>query len=55
MRRVVNHEVQHWWIDTIGKVIEKPEWKKYLKENDLNEKVLWDEECVKYLENHKPS
>ena len=43
--------MQQWWIDTIGKVIEKPEWKKYLKENDLNEKVLYDEEFVNYLEN----
>jgi putative tricarboxylic transport membrane protein len=47
----VDREVQQWWIDTIGKVIEKPEWRKYLKENDLNEKVLWDEEFVNYLEN----
>jgi putative tricarboxylic transport membrane protein len=47
----VDREVQQWWIDTIGKVIEKPEWRKYLKENDLNEKVLYDQEFVNYLKN----
>jgi putative tricarboxylic transport membrane protein len=47
----VDREVQQWWIDTIGKVIKKPEWRKYLKENDLNEKVLYDKEFESYLKN----
>lgn len=46
----VEKEVQQWWIDTIKKVIKTPAWRQYLKENNLNEKVLYDEEFVNYLQ-----
>jgi putative tricarboxylic transport membrane protein len=45
----VDQGVQQWWIDTIKKVIKTPEWRQYLKENDLNEKVLYGEEFENYL------
>jgi putative tricarboxylic transport membrane protein len=45
----VNQEVQQWWIETMKKAIETPAWSQYLKENDLNEKVLWGAEFEAYL------
>ena len=45
----VDQEVQQWWIDTMKKAIETPKWSQYLKENDLNEKVLWGAEFENYL------
>jgi putative tricarboxylic transport membrane protein len=45
----VDREVQQWWIDTMKKAIKTPAWRQYLKENDLNEKVLYDKEFESYL------
>jgi putative tricarboxylic transport membrane protein len=45
----VDQEVQQWWIETMKKAIETPAWSQYLKENDLNEKVLWGAEFESYL------
>ena len=45
----VDQEVQQWWIETMKKAIETPAWSQYLKENDLNEKVLWGAEFEDYL------
>jgi putative tricarboxylic transport membrane protein len=45
----VDRGVQQWWIDTMKKVVKLPEWRKYLTENDLNEKVLYGEDFTEYL------
>jgi putative tricarboxylic transport membrane protein len=45
----VDQEVQQWWIETMKKAIKTPAWRQYLKENDLNEKVLWGAEFEAYL------
>lgn len=37
----VSVATQNWWIDTMKKVIETPEWKEYLKTNSLSGTYLW--------------
>ncbi|GAA0610121.1 tripartite tricarboxylate transporter substrate-binding protein [Virgibacillus siamensis] len=45
----VSEGVRNWWIDTMKKVAEKPEWKKYLKQNGLSEYTLYGDEFGEYL------
>jgi hypothetical protein len=45
----VDRGVQQWWIDTMKKVMKLSEWREYLKQNDLNEKVLYGEDFTEYF------
>jgi putative tricarboxylic transport membrane protein len=45
----VDRGVQQWWIDTMKKVVKLPEWRECLKQNGLNEKVLYGEDFTEYL------
>lgn len=45
----VSEEVQQWWIDTLKKVAETPEWKAYIKDNSLTEYLLFGKEFESYL------
>ena len=47
----VSPEVQQWWIDTIEKVVETPEWKTYVESNSLTPNVLYGEEFRTFLQN----
>ena len=40
---------QTWWVDTMKKVIETPEWDKYLEENYLTEDVRWGDDFEGFL------
>ncbi|GAB7388623.1 tripartite tricarboxylate transporter substrate binding protein [Bacillaceae bacterium] len=43
-------EVQEWWIETMKKVAQTPEWKAYINDNSLTEYMLFGEDFRKYLE-----
>lgn len=42
-------EAQTWWIDTMEKVVETPEWQAYLEDNYLTEDVRWGEDFTGFL------
>jgi putative tricarboxylic transport membrane protein len=42
-------EAQEWWIGTMKKVVETPEWSEYVKQHDLTENVLYGEEFSAFL------
>ena len=42
-------EAQQWWIDTIKKVVEKPEWKNYIEKNQLTENIKYGEDFREFL------
>jgi putative tricarboxylic transport membrane protein len=42
-------EAQEWWIETMKKVIETPEWQAYLEDNYLTEDVRWGEDFGDFL------
>ncbi|UTW50237.1 tripartite tricarboxylate transporter substrate binding protein [bacterium SCSIO 12827] len=42
-------EAQEWWIATMKKVVEKPEWAAYVKKHELTETVLWGEDFRNFL------
>ncbi len=44
-------EVQDWWIATMKKVVETPEWSEYVKKNNLTETILYGEDFRKFLGN----
>ena len=46
----VPEEAKEWWIDTMKKVAETPEWKEYIEKNKLTEHILYGEDFTKYLE-----
>lgn len=46
----VSKEVQQWWIGTIRKVVETPEWKAYIDKQLLTENVLYGEEFQVFLQ-----
>jgi len=46
----VPKEVQDWWVDTMKKVTETEEWKKYINDNSLTEYLLFGDDFTKYLE-----
>ncbi len=46
----VSKEVQQWWIGTIRKVVETPEWKAYIDKQLLTENVLYGEEFRAFLQ-----
>ncbi|HWO76533.1 MAG TPA: tripartite tricarboxylate transporter substrate-binding protein [Bacillus sp. (in: firmicutes)] len=46
----VPQETKEWWIDTMKKVAETPEWKEYIQKNKLTEYTLFGDDFTKYLE-----
>jgi putative tricarboxylic transport membrane protein len=42
-------EAQEWWIETMKKVVETPEWRAYLEDNNLTENVRYGEDFRAYL------
>jgi putative tricarboxylic transport membrane protein len=46
----VPREAQQWWIDTVKKIVETPEWKAYIEKQLLTENVLYGEEFRAYLQ-----
>ena len=45
----VPKEAQQWWIDTMKKVVETPEWKAYVDKQLLTENVLYGEDFRAFL------
>lgn len=43
-------EAQQWWIETLKKVVETPEWKEYIEKNSLTENVKYGEEFAAFLQ-----
>ena len=41
---------QEWWIETMKKVVETPEWNEYIKSNYLAENIQWGDDMNDYLE-----
>jgi putative tricarboxylic transport membrane protein len=46
----VPKEAQQWWIDTVKKIVETPEWKAYIEKQLLTENVLYGEEFRAHLQ-----
>jgi putative tricarboxylic transport membrane protein len=46
----VPKEAQDWWIATMRKVVETPEWKAYIEKNLLTEYVLYGEDFRAFLQ-----
>ncbi|MGF9714769.1 tripartite tricarboxylate transporter substrate binding protein [Paenibacillus naphthalenovorans] len=46
----VSDDVQNWWIETMKKVAETPEWKKYISDNSLTEDIRFGDDFAQYLE-----
>jgi putative tricarboxylic transport membrane protein len=42
-------EAQDWWIDTMKKVVETPEWREYIESNYLTEDIRWGQDFADYL------
>jgi tripartite-type tricarboxylate transporter receptor subunit TctC len=51
----VTKEQQQYYIDTLKKVSETPEWKKYISDNGLKEGFLTGPDFVKWLEGKETS
>lgn len=47
----VSEDVQNWWIETVKKVVETPEWAAYLKNNSLTENVRYGDDFFEFLQN----
>jgi putative tricarboxylic transport membrane protein len=45
----VSPQVQQWWIDTMKKVVETPEWKNYIQNQILTENVKYGEDFRTFL------
>jgi putative tricarboxylic transport membrane protein len=46
----VPEEAQAWWIETMKKVVETPEWQNYIASNSLTENVRYGEDFRAFLE-----
>jgi len=46
----VPQEAQQWWIDTMKKVVQTPEWKAYIDKQLLTENVLYGEDFRTFLQ-----
>jgi len=46
----VPKEAQQWWIDTMKKVVQTPEWKAYIDKQLLTENVLYGEDFRSFLQ-----
>jgi putative tricarboxylic transport membrane protein len=47
----VPEEAQQWWIETMKKVVETPEWEEYIDKNLLTENVRYGDDFRDFLEN----
>ncbi len=45
----VPKEAQQWWIDTVKKIVETPEWKAYVEKQLLTENVVYGEDFRSFL------
>ena len=43
-------EAREWWVDTIAKVVETPEWSQYVESNFLTENVQYGDDFTNFLE-----
>ena len=43
-------KVVDWWVATLKKVVETPEWKEYLRKNSLSGNTVWGKDFGVYLE-----
>jgi putative tricarboxylic transport membrane protein len=43
-------EAQEWWIETMRKVVETPEWQQYIESNNLTENIRYGEDFRAFLE-----
>ena len=43
-------EAQEWWIETMKKVVETPEWQEYIESNNLTENIRYGEDFRAFLE-----
>ena len=46
-------EAQEWWIETMKKVVETPEWGEYISSNTLTPTVIYGEDFRTFLGNTK--
>jgi putative tricarboxylic transport membrane protein len=46
----VPEAAQAWWIDTMKKIVETPEWQKYIESNNLTENVRYGEDFRAFLD-----
>ena len=46
----VPEETLQWWIDTMKKVVNTPQWQKYLRENNLTSDERWGQDFTRYIE-----
>lgn len=46
-------EAQDWWIETMKKVVETPEWAEYIAKNTLTPTVIYGEDFRTFLKNTK--
>jgi putative tricarboxylic transport membrane protein len=46
-------EAQDWWIETMRKVVETPEWGEYIARNTLTPTIIYGEDFRTFLENTK--
>jgi putative tricarboxylic transport membrane protein len=51
----VPKEAQDWWIATMKKVVQTPEWKKYINDNNLTENIQYGDDFNKFLGNTQDS
>jgi putative tricarboxylic transport membrane protein len=42
-------EAQEWWIETMKKIVETPEWQEYIEKNNLTENILYGEDFRTFL------
>ncbi len=42
--------VQTWWVETLKKVVETPEWQEYLVKNGMSGNPIWGSDFATYLE-----
>ncbi len=47
----VSPEVQQWWINTVRKVVETPEWRDYVEKQILTENILFGDDFRNFLKN----
>ncbi|HET7672228.1 MAG TPA: tripartite tricarboxylate transporter substrate-binding protein, partial [Burkholderiales bacterium] len=46
----VSKEAQDWWIATVKKIVQTPEWKEYIDKQMLTENVLYGEDFRAFLQ-----
>lgn len=46
----VSKEAQDWWIETVKKIVQTPEWKEYIDKQLLTENVLYGEDFRAFLQ-----